>query len=96
MAKKVLDPIPVLVTTQHRGVFFGFADPSVLMERSFWLNKCRCCISWSADVGGFLGLAKAGPSKNCKIGTEAESVLLHDVTSVTKCTTEASEAWTKA
>ena len=94
MAAKKL--IPVLVTTQHRGVFFGHADPEVLTERSFWLERCRCCISWSANVGGFLGLAKHGPNRDCKIGTEATKVLLHDVTSVTECTAEATEAWTKA
>lgn len=88
--------VPVLVTTQHRGVFFGHADPSKVADRSLSLERCRCCISWSADVGGFLGLAKVGPSRNCKIGTEALKVLLHDVTSVTECTQEAVEAWTKA
>ena len=96
VAKKKVELIPVLVTTQHRGVFFGHADSSKLAERTIVLGRCRCCISWSASVGGFLGLAKVGPNKDCKIGTEAPEVLLHDVTSVTKCAGEAVEAWTKA
>jgi hypothetical protein len=96
MAVKKKALIPVLVTTQHRGVFFGHADASTLAERTITLERCRCCISWSASVGGFLGLAKTGPNSQCKIGTEATEVLLHDVTSVTKCTEEATAAWTKA
>lgn len=94
--KKKIELIPVLVTTQHRGVFFGHADSAKLADRTLTLERCRCCISWSANVGGFLGLAATGPNRDCKIGTEAPEVLLHDVTSVTKCSGEAAEAWTKA
>ena len=87
---------PVLVTTQFRGVFFGFVDSKDKANRSLTLHDCRCCISWSSSVGGFLGLAAKGPDGNCKIGTQAPSVLLHDITSVTDCTEAAVEAWQKA
>lgn len=88
--------MPVLVTTQHRGVFFGYADPSKIQERSFSLQRVRCCISWASSIGGFLGLSSKGPDSNCRIGTEAVEVLLHDITSVTQCTEAAVAAWTKA
>jgi hypothetical protein len=87
---------PVLVTTQFRGVFFGFAKPEQIFERSFVLRKCRNCISWSSSIGGFLGLSSKGPDSNCRIGTEATEVLLHEVTSVTHCTEAAVTAWTQA
>ena len=48
---------PVLVTTQHRGVFFGFADPAELDCKSkIHLTRVRNCIFWHSSVGGFLGL----------------------------------------
>lgn len=96
MVKKTIKREPVLVTTQFRGVFFGFVDPGDKPNRSLTLTDCRCCISWSASVGGFLGLASVGPNRDCKIGSQAPSVLLHDITSVTDCTEAAVEAWTKA
>ena len=48
----------VLVTTEHRGVFFGYAtDPD---GDTITLRACRNAIYWSADVRGFLGLAATG------------------------------------
>lgn len=86
--------IPVLVTTAHRGVFFGFADPDETESKEeIRLHKCRNCLSWDSSIGGFLGLASVGPSDKCRIGSQATSVLLHDITSVAECTVEASAAW---
>lgn len=96
VATKKVNRVPVLVTTQFRGVFFGFVDPKDKPNKSLTLTDCRCCISWASSVGGFLGLAATGPNRDCKIGTQAPSVLLHDVTSVTDCTEEAVQAWQKA
>jgi hypothetical protein len=96
MAKSaVVDRVPVLVTTQHRGVFFGFADHSELENKAkIRLTRVRNCISWHSSVGGFLGLAAVGPSSNCKIGAEASETVLHDITSVTLCSEKATAAWT--
>lgn len=60
----------VLVTTEHRGIFFGYAtatDGDVIK-----LRACRNVLYWSADVRGFLGLAKDGPSSKCRIGPQAD------------------------
>lgn len=89
--------IPVLVTTLHRGVFFGWAEPGACAEKAkLELANCRNCIRWAASCGGFLGLATDGPNKDCLIGRQATKVLLHDITSVTECTPEAADAWTRA
>jgi hypothetical protein len=88
--------VAVLVTTLHRGVFFGFAEEEKLSGRSIELADCRNCIFWDSSIGGFLGLASVGPNAKCKIGTQAESVLLHDVTSVSRVSEQAVQAWKAA
>ena len=57
---------PVIVTTEHRGVFFGYATDTD--GETISLKRSRLCIYWSADVKGFMGLAAAGPSSPCRIG----------------------------
>lgn len=85
---------PVLVTTAHKGVFFGFAkEAKPNSAKEIEIENAQLCIYWSTDVQGFMGLAAKGPSKSCKIGPEVPSVLLTDVTSVCKCTEEAAKAW---
>ena len=88
--------IAVLVTTGHRGVFMGYVDPAKVDNDVLDLERARLCIYWSADVKGFLGLAAAGPTKNCKVGPKVPELALTDVTSVSKVTPEAQEQWEKA
>ncbi len=85
---------PVLVTTQHKGVFFGrLADYETEREnRTLTLSGCRNVIYWSGSRG-FLGLASHGPESGSRIGAVAPTVLLHDVTSVTVCTPAAVEVF---
>ena len=83
----------VVVTTQHRGVFFGYAkdvDGAIIK-----LRGARNCLYWSQDVKGFMGLAATGPSKGCRIGP-AVDISLRDITSVIECTPEATKAWEAA
>ncbi len=85
--------IPVLVTTQHRGVFFGWLGANDdRSARSLTLKRCRNAIYWAGSKG-FLGLAATGPDNGSKIGSAAPSVLLHDVTSVSVCTDDAAKSW---
>ena len=88
--------VPVLITTKHRGVFFGWVDRNQKHNLSLVVKKCRNCIRWSSSIGGFLGLAAVGPNADCKIGSEAPEVILHDITSVSDVTAEAVDAWAKA
>lgn len=84
---------PVLVTTAHRGVFFGYSDNTD--GDTITLERCRNCIYWSADVKGFLGLAATGPTDNCRIGPAA-TVKLRNITSVTEVSQDAAERWEAA
>lgn len=50
----------VLVTTAHRGVFFGYATKTD--GDTIKLRAARNCIYWHQSVRGFLGLASTGPN----------------------------------
>ena len=83
----------VIVTTEHRGVFFGYAtktDGDVIA-----LRAARNCIYWSSSVRGFMGLAATGPDKQSKVGPSAD-IELRKITSVIACTPEAVVAWEAA
>lgn len=82
----------VIVTTAHRGVFFGYTDAKE-NDQTVVLGKARMCIYWSADLRGFLGLASHGPSGNCKITRPVTSLELREITSVVEMTPEAIAAW---
>lgn len=85
--------IPVLVTTSHRGVFFGYAVET--NNKTINLRAARNCLYWPSSVGGFVGLASGGPNSQTKIGPACD-MTLHDVTAVLKCTPEAEKAWLAA
>jgi hypothetical protein len=83
----------VLVTTSHRGVFFGYAtqtDGEIVK-----LRAARNCLYWSADVKGFVGLAATGPTSTCRVGPAAD-MELRDITAVLACSPEAELAWSAA
>lgn len=84
----------VLITTEHRGVFFGYASDAT--GSTVVLKRARNCLYWSRDVKGFLGLATTGPTAQCKIGPAAKEITLHKVTSATLCEPASVEAWEKA
>lgn len=85
---------PVIVTTEHRGVFFGYADDT--SSDPITLKRARLCLYWSADVKGFMGLAASGPSASCRIGPAVESIELRKITSVIAVTPEAVARWESA
>jgi hypothetical protein len=86
----------VLVTTEFRGVFFGYIKDDKKLPEEITLSKAKNCIYWSSDCKGFLGLAATGPTAECKIGKEVEELKLYKITSVTPVSKEAQEAWKKA
>jgi len=92
MVKKAAER-PVLITTQHRGVFFGYATDT--SDSTVVLTRARNVIYWSADVCGFMGLAANGPTSSCRIGPPAD-IELRDVTAVVEVTPSAVERWNAA
>jgi len=84
---------PVLVTTAHRGVFFGYATDT--SGTTIKLKRARCCLYWAQATHGFLGLASDGPGEGCRVGPAAD-IELHDVTSVSEVTSAAVKRWEAA
>lgn len=87
-----MDSKPVIVTTEHRGVFFGFLARGTEEARTITLTSARNAIYW-ATTRGFVELAQVGPNKSSRVGAVAPRIVLHDVTSVTECTDAAAAAW---
>jgi hypothetical protein len=85
---------PVLVTTAHRGVFFGYTTEGRQGD-SIQMSRARNCVYWSPDVRGFLGLASSGPTASCRIGPAADVELLN-VTAVVEVSPEAVKKWEAA
>jgi len=83
---------PVLVTTAHKGVFFGYASETG--GETIKLARARLCVYWSADLHGFMGLASIGPNQNCKIGPPAD-IELRDITAVVEVSEDATAKWEK-
>ena len=93
---------PVVVTTEYRGVFFGYLESEEIIGEgedlcvTVELKKARNCIYWDASVKGFLGLAANGPGDQCRIGPAADELKLYKVTSIAKATPKAAKNWEKA
>ncbi len=81
---------PVLITTSHRGVFFGYATETD--GSTVHLRAGRCVIYWTQECKGFMGLAAIGPQSGSRLGLAAD-IDLRDVTSVVECTPKAAEAF---
>lgn len=89
--------IPVFFTTERRGVFFGYIDPSTRGERTLNVTGMRNCISWPASVGGVFGLTTNGPNRDTKVGAKVEGVsTMHLVECCLDVSPEAVKAWEAA
>jgi hypothetical protein len=88
--------IPVMVTTEHRGVFFGYSPPTDFTSDTIRIEGARMCLFWAQSVKGILGLASEGPNKECRIGPRVPAINLRKVTSVTECSDDAVKAWEAA
>lgn len=84
MAKEKI--VPLVVTTSHRGVFFGYGVPSD--AQTIRIERCRMVVYWSADVRSVVGLAANGPTNGCRIGPTAPAITLRDVTAVIEVSDE--------
>ena len=93
---------PVVVTTDHRGVFFGYVSAEVLqdaqavMPETLTLRDARMCVYWTSDVRGVLGLAATGPNKRCRISPAVPSLTLSGLTAILDVAEEAAKNWEAA
>ena len=94
MAKKSL---PVLVTTEFKGVFFGYSEENgVAKPEKIRLQNARLVVYWSSDVRGVFGLAANGPTAGCRIGPKVPAVTLFKITSVAEVSEDAAKKFEEA
>lgn len=82
---------PLVVTTVHRGVFFGYGEPED--GETIRLERARMCLYWPAGTKGVVGLASDGPQEGSRVGPAAPAMILRGVTAVMEVTSEAAKAW---
>lgn len=83
----------LVVTTAHKGVFFGYGIPSD--ADTIRLENARMCVYWDAAIKGVLGLAATGPLGSSRVGPAVPALTLRDVTSVMEVSEEAIKNWEK-
>ena len=87
---------PVLVTTQHRGVFAGLIDDDQdIHARSMPLKQAKMAIYWGTTKG-VMELANTGPTNRSKISLAADIPVLHDITAIFEISPEAWAKWQEA
>ena len=77
--------VALIVTTEHRGVFFGYGVPDI-SQKTITLTDARMIVYWSQDMRGVTGLASVGPSKTCRVSHPVPVLYLAGVTALMECT----------
>jgi hypothetical protein len=83
---------PVIVCTEYKGVFFGYADDT--KGDVVQLKRSRMAIYWGT-TRGISELAETGPTAKSRISARAD-VELRKVTSVFEVAADAAKAWEDA
>lgn len=83
---------PVIVCTEFRGVFFGYAEDT--SKDTIQLKAARMAIYWGTTKG-VMELAEVGPSSKSKLSAKAD-IEIRKVTAVFEVTKEAAEKWKTA
>jgi hypothetical protein len=91
MAKTPADR-PVIVCTEHRGVFFGYAEDTT--GDVIHLKRARMAI-YFGTTKGVMQLAETGPTSSSKISARAD-LEVRKITAVFEVTPPATEAWEAA
>lgn len=94
MKKQTSNTVPLLVTTEHKGVFFGYGH--ITQDKIIRLENARMCVYWAQDVRGIIGLAATGPTSGCRITAPCPAITLQGVTSIIEVSKEAEEKWAQA
>jgi len=86
--------VPILVTTEHRGVFFGrVPEFPESIPPEVELAGARMCLYWSTAEHGVFGLAVSGPGEGCRVGPAVPRLRLNGITSIALCTFAAAARW---
>ena len=83
---------PVIVCTEHRGVFFGYATDTSGSECK--LRAARMAISFGT-TRGVMELAETGPTSRSKISARAD-IDVRKITAVFEVTEAAAKKWEDA
>lgn len=86
----------VVVTTEHRGVFFGYVENDSELPSKIEIVNARMCVYWTTETKGVLGLASSGPKEGCRITHPVPKLTLYKVTAVMDASPEATENWEKS
>jgi hypothetical protein len=89
MAKAKAAERPVIVCTEFRGVFFGYAEDTAGDRIN--LKRARMAIYWGT-TRGVMELAEVGPNAKSKISARAD-IEVRKVTAVFEVTPAAAEKW---
>ena len=91
--KKSTTERPVIVCTEHRGVFFGYADDTT--GEQITLSRARMAI-YFGTTRGVLELSETGPTSSSKISARAPKIDLRKITAVMEVTPDAVTKWEAA
>lgn len=91
MAKKSSERA-VIVCTEHKGVFFGYAEDTT--GQTINLNRARMAI-YFGTTRGVMELAETGPTSKSKISARAD-IEIRRITAVFEVTEEAKAKWEEA
>lgn len=86
------DGRPVIVCTEHRGVFFGYAGDT--SGNTVHLKRARMAIKFGTKRG-VMELAETGPTTTSNISARAD-IDVRKVTAVFTVTEEAAKKWEAA
>jgi hypothetical protein len=81
----------VVVCTDKRGVFFGYATDTE--SDPIRLTRPRMCVYWDGATRGVLGLAATGPTSGCRVTRAPPAIELRGITAVIECSDDAVMAW---
>lgn len=83
---------PVIVCTEHRGVFFGYATETT--GETIQLKRARMAIYFGTNRG-VMELAETGPTDKSKVSARAD-IDVRKITAVFEVTPEAAKKWEDA
>jgi hypothetical protein len=91
MAESKVDEIgrPVIVCTEYKGVFFGFAGDT--SGDVIHLKDARMAMYWGTTKG-VMQLAETGPTPSSKISAKAD-IEVRKITAVFEVSPDALKAW---